>query len=142
MRSLHGRQVRCLLQVSLDGDPARAGAPAEALPGLAEAVAGAPGLVLGGLMAVPPLGADPRAAFAELAGLAARLRADHPGAGWISAGMSGDLEEAVAGGATHLRVGTALLGGRPSAAPVVSEQVAPAAAGSAGTHLTRTAPLA
>ena len=62
-------------------------------------------------MAVAPLGADPGAAFARLAG-GRELRRGHPGATVLSAGMSGDLEEAVAAGATHVRVGTAVLGGR------------------------------
>jgi uncharacterized pyridoxal phosphate-containing UPF0001 family protein len=64
-------------------------------------------------MAVAPQGADPLAAFRRLAGVAARVRAAHPGATIISAGMSGDLEAAISAGATHVRVGTALLGGRP-----------------------------
>jgi uncharacterized pyridoxal phosphate-containing UPF0001 family protein len=64
-------------------------------------------------MAVAPAGADPAPAFARLAELAAALRRDHPGARWLSAGMSGDLEAAVAAGATHVRVGGALLGTRP-----------------------------
>ena len=63
-------------------------------------------------MAVEPLGGDPASAFAELARLAAALRASHPEALTVSAGMSGVLEAAVAAGATHLRVGTALLGVR------------------------------
>jgi uncharacterized pyridoxal phosphate-containing UPF0001 family protein len=62
---------------------------------------------------VAPLGVDPGASFAVLAEQSARLRADHPGATWISAGMSGDLEAAVEHGATHVRVGSAILGGRP-----------------------------
>jgi PLP dependent protein len=62
---------------------------------------------------VAPLGADPAQAFARLEEVAAGVRADHPDAAWISAGMSGDLEVAVAHGATHLRVGTAILGSRP-----------------------------
>ena len=66
-------------------------------------------------MAVPPQGADPRAAFARLAELADRSRADHPGMDALSAGMSGDLEAAVEHGATHVRVGSALLGTRPPA---------------------------
>ena len=108
-----GREVRVLLQVSLDGDPDRGGVlPADA-PALADAVAGAPGLVLGGVMAVAPRGADPRAAFDALVALGAGLRRDHPGALDVSAGMSGDLEQAVAAGATLLRVGTALFGHRP-----------------------------
>jgi hypothetical protein len=64
-------------------------------------------------MAVAPLGADPAEAFAQLAAVAGEVRARHPGAGWISAGMSADLEAAVANGATHLRVGSAILGSRP-----------------------------
>jgi uncharacterized pyridoxal phosphate-containing UPF0001 family protein len=57
--------------------------------------------------------ADPDRAFAALWEIAAAVRAAHPGATVISAGMSGDLEAAVRNGATHLRIGTALLGGRP-----------------------------
>jgi uncharacterized pyridoxal phosphate-containing UPF0001 family protein len=65
-------------------------------------------------MAVAPLGDDARAAFARLRAVADGIRADHPGATWVSAGMSGDLEAAVAEGATHLRVGSAILGSRES----------------------------
>jgi hypothetical protein len=107
-----------LVQVSLDTDPdrpGRGGAAGAEVPRLADAVAAAPGLRLGGLMAVAPLGADPGPAFAGLAEVAGRLHHDHPGATVVSAGMSGDLEAAVAHGATHVRVGTALLGGRPPA---------------------------
>jgi uncharacterized pyridoxal phosphate-containing UPF0001 family protein len=64
-------------------------------------------------MAVAPLGVDPGEAFAQLDTVARAVRADHPGATWVSAGMSADLEAAVANGATHLRVGTAILGSRP-----------------------------
>ena len=108
------RTLRCLVQVSLD-EPVRAdrgGAAPEAVPDLADAVAEAEGLELGGVMAVAPLGADPRPAFERLAAIAADLRTSHPGARAISAGMSGDLEAAIGCGATHLRIGTALLGGR------------------------------
>ncbi|ROO83967.1 hypothetical protein EDD29_1477 [Actinocorallia herbida] len=106
--------VRCLVQVSLDPPEAdgRGGARAEDVPALAEAIAQAPGLELGGVMAVAPLGEDPGPAFARLAELAAAIRADHPEARIVSAGMSGDLDEAIACGATHVRIGTALLGGR------------------------------
>lgn len=65
-------------------------------------------------MAVAPLGAAPAQAFAPLPAIAAAVREIRPGARMISAGMSGDLEEAIAVGATHVRVGTALLGGRPA----------------------------
>jgi pyridoxal phosphate enzyme (YggS family) len=108
-----GREVQGLVQVSLDADPARGGAPVEQVLPLAGRVAAAPGLRLAGVMALAPLQADPAAAFARLASLASDLRQQYPDARWISAGMSGDLEQAVAAGATHLRVGTALLGSRP-----------------------------
>jgi len=135
-----GRTVTCLIQVNLD--PAAAGAgheqaghdgaghdgaghdgaghdevhrggaiPAD-VPALADAVAAEDGLLLGGVMAVAPLGAPPGPAFRELARVSAGLRAAHPRALMISAGMTGDLEYAIAEGATHVRVGTALLGGR------------------------------
>jgi uncharacterized pyridoxal phosphate-containing UPF0001 family protein len=92
-------------------------APAD-VPALADLVAAAAHLRLAGVMAVAPLGPDgspldPRPAFATLAGVAADLQAAHPGADVVSAGMSGDLEEAVEAGSTHVRVGTAVLGARP-----------------------------
>ena len=106
------RVVRCLVEVSLDGDPARGGAVAAEVPALAEAVAAESGLVLAGVMAIAPVAMDPGEAFAGLGASAAAVRAVDPGASMISAGMSGDLEAAVAAGATHLRIGTALLGVR------------------------------
>ncbi|MEN3361292.1 MAG: dependent protein [Mycobacteriales bacterium] len=108
------RQLDVMIQVSLDGDTARGGTLPADVPALADAVAAADRLTLRGLMAVAPLGADPDTAFARLAETAAALRADHPGATAISAGMSGDLEAAIRKGATHVRIGTALLGGRPA----------------------------
>jgi pyridoxal phosphate enzyme (YggS family) len=107
-----GRVLDALVQVSLDGDPHRGGATPDRVPELADLVAHAEGLRLGGVMAVAPLGLEPAAAFARLAEAAAVVRAQHPAATAISAGMSGDLEEAVAAGATHVRVGTAILGPR------------------------------
>lgn len=101
------------VQVSLDGDPARGGCPLTELDALADRVATAPELRLEGVMAVAPLGADPRAAFATLREAATRVRRSHPGAAELSAGMSGDLEQAIAYGSTCVRVGTALLGERP-----------------------------
>ncbi len=101
-----------LVQVSLDRDPSRGGAMPSDVPRLAETVADAAGLRLAGVMAVAPLDADPLAAFGRLAEVAAALRRDHPQATIVSAGMSGDLEAALRRGATHLRIGTALLGGR------------------------------
>ncbi|WP_372442249.1 YggS family pyridoxal phosphate-dependent enzyme [Actinomadura violacea] len=107
-----GRTLRCLVQVSLDEAEHRGGASPAEVPALADAIAGAAGLRLGGLMAVAPLGADPLPAFERLAAVSADLRRNHPDARIVSAGMSGDLEQAIACGATHLRIGTALLGGR------------------------------
>jgi pyridoxal phosphate enzyme (YggS family) len=107
-----GRVVECLVEVSLDGDPARGGAVADDVPALAEALAAEEGLTLGGVMAVAPLSMAPADAFTRLLASAAVVRAIRPGATVISAGMSGDLEAAVGAGATHLRIGTALLGDR------------------------------
>ena len=107
-----GREIQCLIEVSLDGDPARGGAVAADVPALAEALAAEEGLVLGGVMAIAPLSMPPADAFARLLVSAADVRAVRPGAAVISGGMSGDLEAAVAAGATHLRIGTALLGDR------------------------------
>lgn len=108
-----GRRVDVLLQVSLDGDGARGGADPSAVPALADAVSEAGGLRLAGVMAVAPLGSDPGEAFDRLREVAALVRASHPDAQVISAGMSADLEAAVRSGTTALRVGTALLGHRP-----------------------------
>jgi pyridoxal phosphate enzyme (YggS family) len=109
-----GRRLRVLVQVALDGREGRGGATPADVPGLADAVAATDHLELRGVMAVAPLGADPGPAFARLREVADGIRAAHPAASWISAGMSGDLEEAVVHGATHLRVGTAILGSRQS----------------------------
>jgi pyridoxal phosphate enzyme (YggS family) len=100
------------IQVSLDGDPARGGVVGADVAGLADAIAARSQLRLRGVMAVAPMAADPRAAFAELATVSARLRAAHPQAVAISAGMTADLEEAIEHGSTHVRVGSALLGRR------------------------------
>lgn len=110
-----GAVLDVLVQVSLDppGRDQRSGvAPADLLE-LASRIEEAAHLRLAGLMAVAPLGEDPVAAFARLADLRADLLADHPGATVLSAGMSGDLEQAVAAGATHVRIGSAILGSRP-----------------------------
>ena len=113
-RQQAGRRLDVTVQVRLDEAQGRGGvAPGEARA-LADLVAGAQALTLRGVMAVAPLGGDPRAAFARLREVADGIRADHPDATWVSAGMSGDLEAAVAEGATHLRVGSAILGSRES----------------------------
>ncbi|MFG1846151.1 YggS family pyridoxal phosphate-dependent enzyme [Micromonospora carbonacea] len=112
------RPVDVLVQVSIDADPSRGGAlpgsadPDAGLGPVADVVAGAAGLRLAGLMAVAPLGWEPQRAFARLAEVAEAFRAAHPEAVALSAGMSGDLEAAIRHGATHVRVGSALLGMR------------------------------
>jgi len=109
------RPVDVLLQVSLDppGREGRAGVDPDGLADLAGAVADAGLLRLRGLMAVAPLGEDPATAFARLADVRRDFLAGHPDATWLSAGMSGDLEHAVRHGATHVRIGSAVLGPRP-----------------------------
>ncbi|MFI9116233.1 YggS family pyridoxal phosphate-dependent enzyme [Streptomyces venezuelae] len=116
-----GRELGCLLQVALDAESGergdRGGVAPDGIEELAAAVDAAPGLRLDGLMTVAPL-AGPyagrqRAAFDRLMDLSTALRATRPAANMVSAGMSADLEEAVAAGATHVRVGTAVLGVRP-----------------------------
>jgi pyridoxal phosphate enzyme (YggS family) len=111
----NSRQVGCLVQVSLSADPApgRGGVAASDVLSLAGAIATADHLRLLGVMAVAPLEADPRVAFDRLARIATTVQQRHPTANWISAGMTDDLEPAIAAGATHLRVGSAILGRRP-----------------------------
>ena len=108
----HGRRIVALVQVALDEGLGRGGAAPADVEGIAAAIAASAALDLGGVMAVAPLGEDPDHAFARLAEVAAAVRAAHPGATIVSAGMSGDLEAAIRHGATHVRVGTALLGPR------------------------------
>jgi PLP dependent protein len=110
-----GRILDVLVQVSLDDDPGagRSGVEPDRAEALAEQVVAAEGLRLRGVMAVAPLGADPLPAFAKLATIADLVRRVDPAATWVSAGMSADLEAAVESGATHVRIGSAVLGSRP-----------------------------
>jgi uncharacterized pyridoxal phosphate-containing UPF0001 family protein len=109
-----GRELTCLVQVDLDtpADPARGGVPPAQVREIAEAIEAEQALILGGVMAIAPLGADPALAFAALRPCSLAVRAVNPAATIISAGMSGDLEAAIGNGATHVRIGTALLGAR------------------------------
>jgi len=107
-----GRVLEVFVQVSLDGDTGRGGVPVSGAASLADQVAAEPALRLLGVMAVAPQGAPARPAFAALRTVGEAVRQAHPEAVSLSAGMSGDLEDAVAEGATHLRVGTALFGAR------------------------------
>src|SRR5215475_637586 len=102
--------LEVFVQLSIDGDTTRGGALAADVPDVATAVAAHPALTLVGLMAIAPLDMQPEQAFDVLAAESARLVVRYPRASSISAGMSGDLEAAIARGATHVRVGSALLG--------------------------------
>lgn len=111
-----GRTLRCLVQVSLGDETGvigeRSGADAADVPALADELADFPRLEVAGVMGVAPLHGDPEPAFTRLAEIGAEVRSRHPGATMVSAGMSGDLEAAVRCGATHVRVGSAVLGER------------------------------
>lgn len=100
------------LQLSLDGDPSRGGAIESELPDLADSVLQSPHLNLKGLMCVPPISVDPRVAFREIAAIHRRFVSRYPDATSLSAGMSGDFELAIDCGATHIRVGSSILGSR------------------------------
>ena len=117
--------LECYIQVDLSGaypelsasaasSGGRGGLPPSQLMETADLIAAAGGLDLAGIMAVAPLGVRPEPAFELLARLSATLVAGHPRAAGISAGMSHDLEAALAYGATHLRVGSDILGPRPA----------------------------
>jgi PLP dependent protein len=107
-----GAVVDVLVQVNLDEASGRGGVAPRGAVELAGLVGASEHLRLRGVMAVAPLGADPAPAFARLQEVAGAVREQDPAATWVSAGMSGDLEEAIAHGATHLRVGSAILGTR------------------------------
>ncbi|WEO79044.1 YggS family pyridoxal phosphate-dependent enzyme [Cryobacterium sp. SO2] len=106
--------VDCFVQVNLTDDPARGGVSIPNLAPLVERVLTTPGLTLLGLMAVAPLGADPRRSFALVSELGAQMRGIAPDARYLSMGMSQDYAAAIAEGATHLRIGTAITGNRPA----------------------------
>jgi pyridoxal phosphate enzyme (YggS family) len=103
-------------QINLTDDPARGGVHPDGLDDLVASIVDSPGLRLLGVMAVPPLEENPARSYARLRTLSDRVRGLVPTANAISAGMSGDFEEAIAEGATHLRIGTAITGARPGGA--------------------------
>ncbi|CAN2193009.1 COG0325 Predicted enzyme with a TIM-barrel fold [Candidatus Nanopelagicaceae bacterium] len=105
-------EIDIFLQLSLDGDPSRGGVIESDLFALADAALASSHLNLMGLMCVPPVAQDPRAAFTEIAAIHRRFIARYPAAISLSAGMSGDFEIAVDCGATHIRVGSSILGSR------------------------------
>lgn len=107
--------VGCFVQLNLTDDDRRGGVRDSELERLTERVLSTPGLLLLGVMAVAPVDADPRAAFARVRGASDRVLRIAPTARFISAGMSGDYREAILEGATHLRIGSAITGNRPTA---------------------------
>lgn len=109
--------VRCLVQINLDAASTgslRGGVSPSAARDLANSVASAEGLEFAGVMGVAPLAGDPLPAFEQLREISAALTEDHPSATIISAGMSGDFASAIRAGATHIRLGAAVLGRRPT----------------------------
>jgi len=110
--SVSQRRINIFLQLSLDGDPDRGGVIESELAALADAALATEHLRLLGLMCVPPVKADPRTAFTEIAAIHRRFIAQYPQATSLSAGMSGDFEIAMDCGATHIRVGSSILGSR------------------------------
>ena len=106
------KRLDIFIQISLDGDTSRAGVRGDDLLALAHSISSTKNLDLVGLMVVPPVQAEPEAAFSEVAEIAQRFRNEFPMARSLSAGMSGDYEVAIAHGATHIRVGSQILGPR------------------------------
>ena len=115
VKALDGASVDAFIQLNLTDDRARGGVRPDELESLAEAVLATSTLRLCGVMAVAPLGEEPRAAFARVREASQRLRTLAPDANKLSMGMSQDFREAIAEGATHLRIGTAITGNRPTA---------------------------
>lgn len=108
----HGRRITGLLQISLDGDESRGGVAIDSALDLAEVYSRCSNLDFGGVMAVAPMNGDADVSFAALRDISAKIQSRFPSATMISAGMSQDLEIALKNGATHLRIGSALLGNR------------------------------
>ena len=106
------RKHQLFLQVSLDGQEGRGGASPAELAQLADLVNESNNLELLGLMAVAPLGVEPMKAFADLAQINQGFASQFPNSKFLSAGMSGDFEAAIKYGATHIRVGSSILGSR------------------------------
>jgi len=108
-----GKEISIFLQLSLDGAPGRGGVVASELRALADSVANLPQIKLVGLMCVPPVELEHERAFSEIADIHQGFLANFPTANFLSAGMSSDYEVAITHGATHLRVGSQILGSRP-----------------------------
>ena len=113
--SSDGTTIECFVQLNLTDDPGRGGVQFADLERTTELVLATPGLELRGVMAVAPVGEEPRPAFARVREASERMRQLAPGARYISTGMSGDYREAILEGATHLRIGSTITGNRPTA---------------------------
>lgn len=109
-----GIEVEAFIQLNLTDDPERGGIEPQNLLVFAEAVAAAPGIKPIGVMAVASLEGQEERDFELVAQSSAMLQTVIPAAKYISAGMSGDFEQAISFGATHLRIGTAITGSRPA----------------------------
>jgi pyridoxal phosphate enzyme (YggS family) len=112
--SQSSRSHQLFLQVSLDGESGRGGVVPEKLAELATLTMESENLELMGLMAVAPLTVTPDLAFSKLALISEKFKVDFPSAKHLSAGMSGDFESAIIHGATHIRIGSSILGYRES----------------------------
>ncbi|AWH16747.1 YggS family pyridoxal phosphate-dependent enzyme [Stenotrophomonas sp. ZAC14D2_NAIMI4_7] len=112
-----GREpLNVLIQVNIDDEGSKHGCSPQQVDALAQAIAAEPSLRLRGLMAIPapwPEAARRREAFVRMRTLFETLAAGHPHVETLSMGMSGDYAEAIAEGATLVRIGTALFGARP-----------------------------
>lgn len=106
------KDLEVFIQVSLDGQVNRGGADINNLHEIADAIMSTPNLKLQGLMAVAPLGEEPDSAFERLAKIHQNFRAKYPNSPYLSAGMSGDYQSAISHGATHVRIGSSILGSR------------------------------
>ena len=106
--------LKVFVQVNMTEDPERGGVNPAELMAFSERVLSSPGLELVGLMGVGGLDVAPEQEFERLAQLSGLLQQLAPGADRLSMGMSGDFETAIAYGATHLRIGTAITGNRPT----------------------------
>jgi len=112
--SSDGTTIECFVQLNLTDDPGRGGVQPAELERTTEQVLATPGLELLGVMAVAPVGEEPRPAFVRVREASERMQRLAPGAHYISTGMSGDYREAILEGATHLRIGSAITGNRPT----------------------------
>jgi len=110
------RVVDVFIELNLTDDPGRGGVWPDDLAALVEQVIATPSLQLRGLMAVAPQEEAPAAAFERVLAYRESLVALSPSSTELSLGMSGDFAEAIAVGATHLRIGTAITGKRPTPA--------------------------